>query len=79
MHDDFAGDGIGSSDRDVLSGQGDDFTAYTDLAVVVGHHRDRIARLTAVGVMGISEPGGLWQCAGRDLQCRGVAISVDVP
>ena len=59
MHDYFAGDGIGPSNRDVLSGQGDDFTAYADLAVVVGHHCDRIARLTAVRIMGYTPDDSL--------------------
>ncbi|WP_190242027.1 hypothetical protein [Bradyrhizobium algeriense] len=52
MHDHLAGDGV-PSNRDVLGRERDDFTAHTDLAVVVRHDLNLIARLAAVRIMGI--------------------------
>src|SRR4029079_11900748 len=49
MHDHLAGDGIHSPQRDVLGRECDDFAAHADLAVVVRHHRDCVARLAAIG------------------------------
>ena len=62
--------GIAPANRDVLGREGDDFTAHADLAVVVGHHLDLVARLAAVGVMGVGQFGGLRRRARADLKCR---------
>ena len=69
MHHHLAGDRVMPSDRDVLGRKRDDLTANADLAVIVRHHRHRVARLAAVRVMGIGELGGCRRRA-RGLRLR---------
>ncbi len=71
MHDDLAGARVMPANGDVLGGQRDDLAAYSDLAVVVGHHFDAVTGLAAVRIAGIGQFGGLRRRAGRDVECLG--------